>query len=92
MIATGTYKPRMKVFDLEELSMKTERVTDSENVDFCVSPHSILLCRRADDLPDDRCYRLIGQRLSICSRIGLSSCTRSPRRTTGFECPDMDVH
>lgn len=36
-MATGTYKPRMKVFDLEELSMKMERVTDSENVDFCVS-------------------------------------------------------
>lgn len=40
-MATGTYKPRMKVFDLEELSMKTERFTDSENIDFCVS-----YCRR----------------------------------------------
>lgn len=37
VMATGTYKPRFKVFDLEELSLKTERVTDSENVDFCVS-------------------------------------------------------
>lgn len=37
VLATGTYKPRMKVFDLEELSLKTERVTDAENVDFCVS-------------------------------------------------------
>ncbi|GAA6028283.1 hypothetical protein JCM8097_006955 [Rhodosporidiobolus ruineniae] len=36
LLATGTYKPRMKVFDLEELSLKTERVTDSENVDFCI--------------------------------------------------------
>ncbi|GAA5828724.1 hypothetical protein JCM11251_005852 [Rhodosporidiobolus azoricus] len=36
LVATGTYKPRMKVFDLEELSMKSERVTDSENVDFCI--------------------------------------------------------
>lgn len=27
----------MKVFDLEELSLKTERFTDSENIDFCVS-------------------------------------------------------
>ncbi|GAA5962544.1 hypothetical protein JCM8115_002115 [Rhodotorula mucilaginosa] len=36
LLATGTYKPRMKVFDLEELSMKMERVTDSENVDFCI--------------------------------------------------------
>ena len=38
VLATGTYKPRMKVYDLEELSLKTERVTDAENVDFCVSP------------------------------------------------------
>jgi ribosome biogenesis protein ENP2 len=36
LLATGTYKPQMRVFDLEELSMKTQRVTDSENVDFCV--------------------------------------------------------
>ncbi|KAM0753132.1 hypothetical protein T439DRAFT_299412, partial [Meredithblackwellia eburnea MCA 4105] len=36
VIATGTYKPRIKVYDLEELSLKTERVTDSENVDFCI--------------------------------------------------------
>ncbi|KAH9824674.1 hypothetical protein DFH28DRAFT_920683 [Melampsora americana] len=35
MIATGTYKPRMKVFDLDELAMKFDRVTDSENIDFC---------------------------------------------------------
>ena len=43
LVATGTYKPRMKVFDLEELSLKTERVTDSENVDFCVRSPSISL-------------------------------------------------
>lgn len=36
LLATGTYKPQMRVYDLEELSMKTQRVTDSENVDFCV--------------------------------------------------------
>ncbi|ORY56539.1 hypothetical protein BCR35DRAFT_309786 [Leucosporidium creatinivorum] len=36
VMATGTYKPRFKVFDLEELSLKTERVTDAENVDFCI--------------------------------------------------------
>jgi len=33
------------VFDLEELSLKSERVTDSENIDFCVcnNPSLILL-------------------------------------------------
>ncbi|KNZ53869.1 uncharacterized protein VP01_3114g3 [Puccinia sorghi] len=35
MIATGTYKPRMKVYELDELALKFDRVTDSENVDFC---------------------------------------------------------
>lgn len=35
-IATGTYKPRMKVYELDELTLKFDRVTDSENVDFCI--------------------------------------------------------
>ncbi|KAI8986709.1 WD40-repeat-containing domain protein [Trametes punicea] len=33
-IATGTYKPQMKVWDLDQLSLKFERHTDAENVDF----------------------------------------------------------
>jgi ribosome biogenesis protein ENP2 len=35
-IATGTYKPQMKVWDLDQLSQKFERHSDSENVDFIV--------------------------------------------------------
>ncbi|OXG31766.1 ribosome biogenesis protein ENP2 [Cryptococcus neoformans Ze90-1] len=35
-IATGTYKPMMKVWDLEALTVKFERVTDAENVDFVI--------------------------------------------------------
>jgi ribosome biogenesis protein ENP2 len=35
-IATGTYKPQMKVWDLDQLSLKFERHSDSENVDFIV--------------------------------------------------------
>lgn len=50
-MATGTYKPRMKVFDLEELSMKMERVTDSENVDFCVRLPSVLPSRHGGTMP-----------------------------------------
>lgn len=42
-MATGTYKPRMKVFDLGEHSIKFDRVTDSENVDFVVSSPNLLL-------------------------------------------------
>lgn len=35
-LATGVYKPRLKIFDLLELGLKSERVTDSENVDFAI--------------------------------------------------------
>ncbi|KAK4689112.1 ribosome biogenesis protein ENP2, partial [Tremellales sp. Uapishka_1] len=33
-VGTGSYKPMMKVWDLEQLTVKFERVTDAENVDF----------------------------------------------------------
>lgn len=36
-IATGTYKPQMRVWDLDELTLKFERHGDAENVDFIVS-------------------------------------------------------
>ena len=36
-IATGVYKPQMRVYDLDQLTLKFERHTDAENVDFVVS-------------------------------------------------------
>jgi len=36
VVATGTYKPQMRVWDLTQLSLKFERHTDAENVDFVV--------------------------------------------------------
>ena len=42
-IGTGTYKPMMKVWDLDDLAVKFERVTDAENVDFVVSSLSDLI-------------------------------------------------
>lgn len=36
-IATGVYKPQMRVYDLDQLTLKFERHSDSENVDFVVS-------------------------------------------------------
>ncbi|OCH93959.1 hypothetical protein OBBRIDRAFT_885177 [Obba rivulosa] len=33
-VATGTYKPQMRVWDLDQLSLKFERHSDAENVDF----------------------------------------------------------
>jgi hypothetical protein len=35
-IATGTYKPQMRVWDLDQLTLKFERHSDAENVDFVV--------------------------------------------------------
>ncbi|KAH9477781.1 Ribosome biogenesis protein enp2-like protein [Psilocybe cubensis] len=34
VIATGTYKPQMRVWDLDQLTLKFERHSDAENVDF----------------------------------------------------------
>ncbi|KAG6916426.1 hypothetical protein DXG01_006830 [Tephrocybe rancida] len=34
VVATGTYKPQIRVWDLDQLSLKFERHTDAENVDF----------------------------------------------------------
>ena len=36
LMATGTYKPQVRVWDCEQLSLKFERHTDAENVDFVV--------------------------------------------------------
>jgi hypothetical protein len=41
-IATGTYKPQMRVWDLDQLALKFERHADVENVDFIVSLFSPL--------------------------------------------------
>lgn len=38
IMATGTYKPQIRVWDCEQLSLKFERHTDAENVDFQVRP------------------------------------------------------
>lgn len=45
VVATGTYKPQIRVWDLDQLSLKFERHSDAENVDFLVS-ESALPCVR----------------------------------------------
>ena len=42
-IATGSYKPQMRVYDLDQLTLKFERHTDAENVDFVVSKYRTLV-------------------------------------------------
>ncbi|PPQ73837.1 hypothetical protein CVT24_012262 [Panaeolus cyanescens] len=36
VLATGTYKPQLRVWDLDQLSQKFERHSDAENVDFVI--------------------------------------------------------
>lgn len=43
VVATGTYKPQIRVWDLDQLSLKFERHSDAENVDFLVSESSASL-------------------------------------------------
>jgi ribosome biogenesis protein ENP2 len=42
VIATGTYKPQLRVWDLDQLSLKFERHSDAENVDFIVRESTYL--------------------------------------------------
>lgn len=40
VLVTGTYKPCMRLYDLDQLTLKFERHTNAENIDFLVSSHS----------------------------------------------------
>jgi len=46
-IATGVYKPQMRVYDLDQLTLKFERHSDAENVDFLVGSlaFQVLKCK-----------------------------------------------
>jgi ribosome biogenesis protein ENP2 len=46
VLATGTYKPQLRVWDLDQLSLKFERHSDAENVDFVVRESSIVRVER----------------------------------------------
>ncbi|ORY30010.1 WD40-repeat-containing domain protein [Naematelia encephala] len=82
-IGTGTYKPMMKVWDLEELTTKFERVTDAENVDFQI-------------LSDDWTKTLHLQRdrsLQLHTQMGLHHTIRLPTygRCLGYHSPSADA-
>lgn len=52
IMATGTYKPQIRVWECEQLSLKFERHTDAENIDFVVRLFSSLTAplRRLDQV------------------------------------------
>ncbi|WVF71869.1 hypothetical protein IAT40_006679 [Kwoniella sp. CBS 6097] len=82
-IATGLYKPMMKVWDLEQLTVKFERVTDAENVDFVI-------------LSSDWTKTLHLQRdrsLALHTQGGLHHSVRLPTygRTLGYHSPSADA-
>ena len=90
-IGTGSYKPMMKVWDLDQLTVKFERVTDAENVDFVVSG-SVSFCMTARDYSWGRFSQQTGQRRYIYNVIVLSHFTLNLDCTILFVYLPMVVH
>ncbi|ODO02887.1 hypothetical protein I350_05728 [Cryptococcus amylolentus CBS 6273] len=82
-IATGTYKPMMKVWDLEALTVKFERVTDAENVDFVILSQD---WTKSLHLQRDRS-------LQLHTQMGLHHTVRLPiyGRALGYHSPSADA-
>ncbi|GJE93757.1 WD40 and NUC153 domain-containing protein [Phanerochaete sordida] len=83
VVATGTYKPQIRVWDLDQLSLKFERHSDAENVDF------ILLSddwTKSIHLQNDRSVEFHNQG-------GLYYRTRIPRfgRALAYHFPSCDA-
>ena len=88
-IATGTYKPQMKVWDLDQLSQKFERHSDAENVDFIVSPYS------RTPVPSNlaySAYQMTGQNPSTYKTIVPSNSTPKEDRTTKHVSQNSGEH
>ena len=97
-IGTGTYKPMMKVWDLNDLTVKFERVTEAENVDFVVCPlfrHWIqLICPQI--LSSDWTKTLHLQRdrsISLHTQMGLHHSVRLPTygRSLAYHSPSAEA-
>ncbi|KAL1943819.1 hypothetical protein VTO73DRAFT_3637 [Trametes versicolor] len=82
-LATGTYKPQIKVWDLDELSLKFERHTDAENVDFVMLSDD---WTKSIHLQNDRSVELHTQG-------GFHYRTRIPRfgRSLAYHFPSCDA-
>ncbi|KAG5643073.1 hypothetical protein DXG03_001601 [Asterophora parasitica] len=84
VIATGTYKPQMRVWDLDQLSQKFERHTDAENVDFVTLSDD---WTKSIHLQNDRTIELHTQG-------GFHYRTRIPRfgRSLAYHFPSCDTY
>ncbi|EDR09268.1 NUC153 and WD40 repeat-containing nucleolar rRNA processing-related protein [Laccaria bicolor S238N-H82] len=84
VIATGTYKPQMRVWDLDQLSLKFERHSDAENVDFVILSDD---WTKSIHLQNDRTIELHTQG-------GFHYRTRIPRfgRSLAYHFPSCDAY
>ncbi|KAG8919071.1 hypothetical protein FRC02_001934 [Tulasnella sp. 418] len=82
-VATGTYKPQMRVYDLDQMSLKFERHSDSENVDFIILSDD---WTKTLHLQNDRV-------IEVHNQSGLYYKTRIPRfgRSLAYHYPSCDV-
>lgn len=93
-IATGTYKPQMRVYDLDELTLKFERHSDAENVDFIVreSSHALIW----SESPNFHAYLaprfcpMIGRKHCIFKMTARSNYILKEASITAHEYHDLD--
>ncbi|KAG6816772.1 hypothetical protein H0H87_003035 [Tephrocybe sp. NHM501043] len=84
VVATGTYKPQIRVWDLDQLSIKFERHTDAENVDFVLLSDD---WTKSIHLQNDRT-------LELHTQGGHHYRTRIPRfgRSLAYHFPSCDAY
>ncbi|PPQ87687.1 hypothetical protein CVT25_011454 [Psilocybe cyanescens] len=84
VIATGTYKPQIRVWDLDQLTLKFERHSDAENVDFVTLSDD---WTKSIHLQNDRTVELHTQG-------GFHYRTRIPRfgRSLAYHFPSCDTY
>ncbi|KAF8208408.1 hypothetical protein K438DRAFT_1812176 [Mycena galopus ATCC 62051] len=82
-IATGTYKPQMRVWDLAQLTLKFERHSDAENVDFVMLSDD---WTKSIHLQNDRT-------IEVHTQGGFHYHTRIPRfgRSLAYHFPSCDA-
>ncbi|KAJ7234644.1 hypothetical protein B0H12DRAFT_1204736 [Mycena haematopus] len=82
-IATGTYKPQMRVWDLSQLTLKFERHSDAENVDFVMLSDD---WTKSIHLQNDRT-------IEVHTQGGFHYRTRIPRfgRSLAYHFPSCDA-
>lgn len=83
IVATGTYKPQIRVWECEQLSLKFERHTDAENIDFVLLSDD---WTKSLHLQSDRS-------LALHSQGGIHTSVRLPRfgRSLGYHFPSADA-